>query len=140
MNVKNILETGTQQALKEMLSDADLAPAVAKRVRALLRDLAREDMAMAMLDLAQLSRAVMASQTPAPGGEYRASVAICSEAGEPLVGICDGPEPGGECPWAGTDGKLPCNGSWLSTQGWRFKVAEDATYLCPLTSLLAQAS
>lgn len=95
---------------------------------------------MAMLDLAQLSRAVMATSQPVSGGEYQASVVICSEEGEALVGMCDGPEPSGHCPWADPDGRLPCNGSWLSTQGWQFKVAQDATHLCPLTTLLAKAS
>lgn len=139
MKIKSVLETGAQEALKEMLTDAELSPAIARRVRALLRDLAKEDMEMAMLDLAQLSRAVMASKKPSSSGEYQASVAICSEDGEPLVGMCDGPAPGGECPWVSPDGKLPCSGSWLSTQGWQFKVAEDATYLCPLSALLAKA-
>ena len=140
LKVKRILEAKAQEALKEMLAGGELAPAVAKRVRALLRDLAAQDVEMTMLDLAQLSRAVLACEAPAPGGEYQASVVIYSEDGEALVGMCDGPGPGGSCPRACPDGRLPCNGSWLSTQGWQAKIAEDATYLCPLTVLLTKAA
>lgn len=139
MKVKKILEADAQEALKEMLAGGELAPAVSKRVRALLRDIAAQDVEMTMLDLAQLSRAVLACEAPSGVDEYQASVLICGEDGDALVGMCDGPEPGGSCPWAGPDGRLPCNGSWLSTQGWQVKIAEDATYLCPLTVLLAKA-
>lgn len=139
LKVKKILEAEAQEALREMLASGELASGVAKRVRALLRDLAAQDVEMTMLGLAQLSRAVLACEAPARGGEYQASVVICSGDGEALVGMCDGPEPGGSCPRASPDGRLPCGGSWLSTEGWQFKVADDATYLCPLTVLLAKA-
>ena len=140
MKAREILQADAERTLKEMLADGELSPAISKRVRALLRDLAKEDMEMAMLDLAQLSRAVMATEEPVSGGEeYPASVVICSDAGEALVGMCDGPEPGGQCPWASPDGRLPCSGSWLSTRGWQFKVAEDAMDVCPLAVVLAKA-
>ena len=47
---------------------------------------------------------------------------------------CNGPDEHGACPWASEDGKLPCDGDWITANGWTFRVAEDAT-LCPLTSL-----
>jgi hypothetical protein len=58
---------------------------------------------------------------------------ICSEDGKSL-GVCDGPLASGRCPWQGVDGRLPCNGAWLTANGWTFQVAEDAR-LCPLAAL-----
>lgn len=140
MKVRKIIDAESQGALKEMLADGELSPPVAKRVRALLRDLAAQDTEMVMLDLAQLSRSVLDSEQPAPAGEYPASVVICSEEGEALVGMCDGPEPDACCPWADSNGRLPCSGLWLSTEGWQFKVAEDATEVCPLAIVLAKGA
>lgn len=139
MKVRKIIDAEAHGALKEMLADGELSPPVAKRVRALLRDLAAQDTEMVMLDLAQLSRSVLDSVQPEPVGEYPVSVVICSEEGEALVGMCDGPEHGGSCPWADSNGRLPCSGLWLSTEGWQFKVAEDAKEVCPLAVVLAKA-
>ena len=66
MNAEEILQADVRQALTELSGEADLAPHVAKRVRALLRDLTQNDLEMAMLDLAQLSRAVMAGAGTTP--------------------------------------------------------------------------
>ena len=62
------------------------------------------------------------------------SVVICSEDGQELVGVCEGPDQHGRCPFAGADGHLPCNGSWIVAGGWTLKVAEDATR-CPAAML-----
>lgn len=62
------------------------------------------------------------------------TVVICSDDGQELVGVCDGPGPHGECPWADVEGRLPCNGSWIVAGGWTLKVADDATG-CPVAML-----
>lgn len=140
MKIRQVLEPDMEETLKGILANGELSPAVEKRVRALLRDLANQDMEMAMLDLAQLSRAVLDSEQPIVTDETPASVVICTEDGKALAGMCDGPEADGCCPWADSDGRLPCDGLWLASQGWQFKVAEDATYVCPLAVVLARAS
>lgn len=90
---------------------------------------------MAMLDLVQLSRALSGlSGQNANTEDYGAATLICTEDGEGLVGICDGPDQAGRCPWADGEGRLPCTGSWLMTSGWMFKVADDAI-ACPLAVL-----
>jgi hypothetical protein len=111
------------------------SPAVTKRVRALLRDLQAEDLRMVMFDVAQLSRVLfeIPDRTLHPEG-YEASVMICTEEGEEMVGMCDGPGHEGTCPWADADGRVPCNSTWLVTNGWMFKVADDAK-VCPVSVL-----
>jgi hypothetical protein len=111
------------------------SPAVTKRIRALLRDIQAEDLGMVMFDVAQLSRVL--SETPDHTGHpegYEASVMICTERGEGMVGMCDGPDREGKCPWAEADGRVPCNSTWLATNGWMFKVADDAK-ACPVSVL-----
>jgi hypothetical protein len=112
------------------------APAVAPRIRSLLRNLAAEDLRMAMLDLVQLSRALSGLSGSGLNDEvaFGAQTLICTEDGQGLVGICDGPAKRGHCPWADAERKLPCNGSWLMTNGWMFKVADDAA-ICPMAAL-----
>jgi hypothetical protein len=110
------------------------APALARRIRSLLNDLAAEDLRMAMLDLVQLSRALSWLSGSNVNDEYCASTWICTEDGKGLVGICDGPDYRGLCPWSDSEGRLPCNSQWLMTSGWMFKVKEDAA-LCPLAAL-----
>ncbi len=136
MKVRKIIGPEAEGALKEMLA-GELSPAVAKRVRALLRDLAADDMDMAVHDLAQLSRSVMDTDQ-AVSTEYPSSVVICDEDGKAFVGMCDGPEQQGSCPWKDSTGRLPCSGLWLSTEGWQFKVASDAKDICPLAVMLAK--
>jgi len=112
------------------------APSVAPRIRSLLRDLAAEDLRMAMLNLVQFSRALSGlsgSDLNAEDG-FGAATLICTEDGTGLVGICDGPDNRGHCPWADTQGRLPCSSEWLMTSGWMFKVADDAA-ICPLAAL-----
>jgi hypothetical protein len=95
---------------------------------------------MAMLDLVQLSRALsgLGGQN-ANTDDYGATTLICTEDGERLVGICEGPDRAGRCPSA-AEGHLPCTGSWLMTSGWMFKVADDSV-ACPLAVLgLASAT
>jgi hypothetical protein len=62
------------------------------------------------------------------------TVVICGEDGQELVGVCDGPDEGGQCPWADVEGRLPCNGNWIVAGGWTLKVAEDARG-CPIAML-----
>lgn len=59
---------------------------------------------------------------------------ICDEDGRP-IGVCDGPEDNGLCPWAAENGGIPCTGAWLTSMGWTFKVADDARSICPLAIL-----
>jgi hypothetical protein len=90
---------------------------------------------MAMLDLVQLSRALSGLPGQSPSTEdHGAPTLICTEDGQRLVGLCEGPDGAGRCPWA-AEGHLPCTGSWLMTSGgWTFKVADDAM-ACPLAVL-----
>jgi hypothetical protein len=90
---------------------------------------------MAMVDLVQFSRALSGLPGQSASTEdHGATTLICTEDGERLVGICDGPDQASCCPWADAEGRLPCTGSWLMTSGWMFKVADDAT-ACPLAVL-----
>jgi hypothetical protein len=112
------------------------SPSVAPKIRSLLRDLAAEDLRMAMLDLVQLSRALsgLSGSGLTEDETFGAQTLICTEDGTGLIGICDGPDTRGQCPWAGADGNLPCKGSWLTTSGWMFKVAENPV-ACPVAAL-----
>jgi len=110
------------------------APTLAPRIRSLLKDLTAEDPWMTTVDLVQLSRALSVLSGRNLNDEYCASTWICTEDGTGVVGICDGPDRRGLCPWADKKGKLPCNSQWLRTSGWMFKVTEDAA-ICPLAAL-----
>lgn len=140
MKTQTIFEPGVSEALTELLAEDGLAPPIARRVRALLRDLAQNDVEMTMLDLAQLSRAVMgAEESAANAVDLPGPVAILGADASALGGVCYGPKVDGCCPWAGQDGTLPCDGAWLAAAGWQFKVAEDAKEICPLGAVLAKA-
>lgn len=127
-------ETAGQGKAGNPVSAEKPAPALAPRIRSLLKDLAAEDLPMAMLDLVQLSRALSGLSGSNLNDEYRASTWICTEDGTGEVGICDGPDYQGLCPWADSESKLPCKSQWLMTSGWMFKVTEDAV-ICPLAAL-----
>lgn len=127
-------ETARQEKAGNPVSAEKPAPALAPRIRSLLKDLAVEDLRMAMLDLVQLSRALSGLSGSNLNDEYCASTSICTEDGKGLIGICDGPDHRGLCPWVDSEGKLPCNSQWLMTSGWMFKVTEDAA-ICPLAAL-----
>src|SRR6266516_4505518 len=127
-------EIARQEKAGNPVSAEKPAPALASRIRSLLKDPAAEDLPMAMLDLAQLSRALSGLSGSNLNDEYCASTWICTEDGSGVVGICDGPDYRGLCPWADSEGKLPCNSRWLMTSGWMFKVTEDAA-ICPLAAL-----
>lgn len=119
----------------EPISKAKPAPAVAPTARSPLRNLAAEDLRVAMLDLVQFSHALSGLPGQSPSSEdHGAPTFICTEDGQRLVGICEGPDRAGRCPSA-AEGHLPCTGSWLMTSGgWTFKVADDAID-CPLAVL-----
>jgi hypothetical protein len=127
-------ETARQEKAGYPVSAEKPAPVIAPRIRSLLKDLAADDLRMAMLDLVQLSRALSGVSGGNLNDEYCASTWICTEDGKGLVGICDGPDYRGLCPWADSEGKLPCNSQWLMTSGWMFKVTEDPA-ICPLAAL-----
>ncbi len=129
-------ETARQEKAGNPVSAEKPAPALAPRIRSLLKDLAAEDLRMAMLDLVQLSRALSGLSPSHLNNEDQlgATTLICTEDGKGLVGICDGPDHRGLCPWADPEGKLPCNSQWLMTSGWMFRVTEDAA-ICPLAAL-----
>lgn len=137
MNTQTTLEPGVSQALTELLAEDGLPPLVARHVRALVRDLAQDDIDMTMRDLAQLSRAVMGTEGFA--ASTVGTVAILGADGSALRGVCYGPMDDGCCPWAAQDGTLPCDGAWLAAAGWQFKVAEDARQICPLAVVMAKA-
>src|SRR6266540_3444421 len=120
-------ETARQEKAGNPVSAEKPAPALAPRIRSLLKDLAAEDLRMAMLDLVQLSRALSGLSASYLNNEHQrgATTLICTEDGKGLVGICDGPDHRGLCPWADSEGKLPCNSQWLMKSGWTFKVTED---------------
>jgi len=127
-------ESAGQEKAGNPVSAEKPAPALAPRIRSLLKDLAAEDFRMAMLDLVQLSRALAGLSGSNLNDEYCVSTWISTEDGKGLVGICDGPDYRGLCPWADPEGKLPCKSQWLMTSGWMFKVTEDAA-ICPLAAL-----
>ena len=121
------------EELVGLLAKDGLSPALEAKVRAFLGDLADHDLEKARRDLENLSRALLASDEDAHE-RYPASVVITEEGAKTVVGYCEGPDPGGRCPYRAEDGRLPCGGSWLSTDGWTLQVAEDAKD-CPVTVL-----
>jgi hypothetical protein len=133
------MDPEVRDALQELLSADDYSPAVARRVRALVRDMEANDTELMMNSLAELSHAVMGCDSESPlttRVDAPGSVTISDDDSGALVGICYGPDSGGRCPWAAEDGKLPCNGLRLTTRGWQFKVAEEASEFCPLAIVL----
>lgn len=120
----------------------ELPPELKRRVRTLVADLARDDLPMALLDLAQLHRALtgIASESDrakpagAPAEAAGAPTLIYDREGTMIEERCTGPEPTGRCPRAGPGCPVACAGRWILATGWNFKVAADATS-CPLAFL-----
>jgi hypothetical protein len=116
----------------------DLPPHLKGRVRGLIQDLSRDDLPMALLDLAQLYRALSARGIPlATVSEVRRApeelqTLILGEDGTAVEDDCMGPDAHGKCPRA-TEGAA-CAGKWIMNEGWTFRVAPDAG-VCPLVSL-----
>jgi hypothetical protein len=76
-----------------------------------LQDLASEDLRTAMVDLVEFSRALSGLTGQSAGTEdHGATTLTCTEDGERLVGICDGPDQASRCPWADAEGRLPYTG------------------------------
>jgi hypothetical protein len=66
---------------------------------------------MAMLDFHQLSCALSGLPGQSASTEdHGATTLICTEDGDRLVGICDGPDQASDCPWADAEGRLPYTG------------------------------
>ena len=118
-------------------------PELRERVRALLNDLANNDLSMAFLDLAQLHRAVvtvMAEPTrdnppfasPESSGTIRVFIYGQDEA--TIADQCAGPDGAGDCPRANLGRPVACAERRIVANGWTFRVATDAKY-CPLAGL-----
>lgn len=117
----------------------DLPPALRRRVRSLLSDLAADDISMALLDLANLYRSVAgitgeALATVATESAEQQPVLIFGEDGETVAEVCNGPGRSGACPRALRGDHVVCADRWLMASAWMFKVAPDAV-LCPLVPL-----
>ena len=118
-------------------------PELRERVRALLNDLANNDLSMAFLDLAQLHRAVatlMAEPTrdrppfasPESAGTVRVFIYGQDEA--TIADQCAGPDGAGGCPRANLGRPVACAERRIVANGWTIRVATDARY-CPLAAL-----
>jgi len=118
-------------------------PELSERVRALLNDLANNDLSMAFLDLAQLHRAVvtvMAEPTrdkppfasPELAGTTRVFIYGQDEA--TIADQCAGPDGAGGCPRGSLGRPVACAERRIAANGWTFRVATDAKY-CPLAAL-----
>jgi len=118
-------------------------PELSERVRALLNDLANNDLSMAFLDLAQLHRAVvtvMAEPTrdkspfafPESAGTIRVFIYGQDEA--TIADQCAGPDGAGGCPRGSLGRPVACAERRIAANGWTFRVATDAKY-CPLAAL-----
>ena len=68
------------------------------------------------------------------GSVAESGVVICGKDGQEFVGVCDGPDKYGQCPFVQADGHLPCDGLWIVAGGWTLKVAPDAI-ACPVAML-----
>ncbi len=128
-----------RQSLSTIIGD-DLPPELRERVRWLLRDLATNDISMALLDLVQLSRTLMmgtpSNNAPAPaaGEPAMMPILIYGEDSEIVTEQCKGPDSSGECPRASPTCPVACTGCWIMVSGWRYKIAPDAES-CPLAAL-----
>lgn len=118
----------------EQIVADDLPPHIKGRIKGLVQDLSKDDLPMALLDLAQLYRVLRAGGTlaPAPVLPVELHTLILGEDGIALEDTCMGADTEGRCPRA-TEGAA-CAGKWIMNQGWNFKVAPDAQG-CPLISL-----
>lgn len=128
-----------RQSLSTIIGD-ELPPELRERVRWLLRDVATNDISMALLDLVQLSRTLMmgtpSNNAPAPGaGELSMMpILIYGEDREIVTKQCKGPDSSGACPRASPTCPVACSGSWIMVSGWRYKIAPDAES-CPVAVL-----
>jgi len=118
-------------------------PELRERVRALLNDLANNDLSMAFLDLAQLHRAVvtvMAEPTPdkppfaSPESAGTIRVFIYGQDEATIADQCAGPDWAGGCPRANLGCPVACAERRIVANGWTFRVATGARY-CPLAAL-----
>ena len=114
------------------VSETKPAAAAAPGLRSPLLNPSAADLRMTMLDVVGLAGQRAGAE------DYGPTTLICTEDGQRLAGICAGPNPAGRCPWADAEGRLPCTGCCLMTDGWTFKVAADPI-ACPL-ALLGLAS
>jgi hypothetical protein len=127
---------GLRTLTHETIVADDLPPHIKGRIKELVQDLSKDDLPMALLDLAQLYRALSVGGTPGlaptPVFPEELHTLILGDDGIAVEDTCMGPDADGRCPRA-TVGAA-CAGKWIMNQGWNFKVAPDAAG-CPLTSL-----
>ena len=134
--------TEIQSNLSAVVDD-ELPAELRERVRSLLSDLARNDLSMALLDLAQLSRSLAGTAraaagvnrtSPAPGTATSVRVLIYGEGERSVTEQCEGPTRSGACPRVSVGSPVACVGRWIMAAGWRFMVASDVTS-CPVAEV-----
>lgn len=120
----------------ESRTEAVLPPHIRDRMNELVHDLSNDDLPMALLDLAQLYRALRAE-----GAAVNAPIESLEEMQTLIFGedgaideICMGPDRRGHCPRAEAGQAAACAGKSIMNKGWTFRVAPDAEG-CPLVSL-----
>ena len=124
---------------RDIVDDA-LPPRLRGRVKGLVQDLANDDLPMAVLDLAQLYRALKKGTKPRGRNGDQANwpddrrTVVFNEDQSAVEEICMGPDDHGKCPWAHQGAPAACAGKWIMNKGWNFKVAPEASG-CPLISL-----
>jgi len=121
-------------------TDDDLPPHLRGRVKALVHDLSRNDLPMALLDLAHLYRGLASTAGRRPlldqtdAAPNTVSTVIYNDDRSAIEEICEGPNERGGCPRAKAGSPAACADKWISANGWDFKVAPD-TDGCPLVAL-----
>jgi len=128
-------------ATRPYFMDDGLPPHLRGRIKALIFDLANDDLPMALLDMAHLYRALRQGTSrragTASGGSdepEELKTLIFNDLRTAIDEICMGPDEQGKCPRAEEGQPAVCAGHWIMAKGWNFKVAPDAEG-CPLISL-----
>jgi hypothetical protein len=130
--------TGRQE--NQIMAD-ELPAHLQGRIKGLVHDLSKDDLPMALLDLAHLYRAIrklspreveMADEPIELTEDLR--TLVFSEDRAAIEEICMGPDRQGRCPRAKEGHPIACADRWIMNKGWNFKVAPDAE-ACPLVSL-----
>jgi hypothetical protein len=131
----------TQKAkVRRPITADELPPELKGRIKALIYDLSNDDLPMAILDLANLYRALRAGNPRSSKFDEPVVLTedlrtlIFSEDRAAIEEICMGPDERGGCPRATEGHPVACADNWIMNKGWNFKVAPDAE-ACPLVSL-----
>ena len=134
---------GEIQSNLSAVVDDQLPAELRERVRSLLSNLARNDLSMALLDLAQLSRTLTGTAQRAAGADrsFRVPgvgtgvrVLIYGKGERAVAEQCEGPTGSGGCPRVIPGAPVACAGKWIMAAGWRFMMACDAAS-CPVAEI-----